>query len=83
MFRKHMSQLEACTVCSHVLGGLSDLPFSNIITSGFDFLILIYLTVSGLSCGLQDLCSIMWNLSLQHTDSLAVVHKLQSTQAST
>ena len=37
MFRKHMSQLRACTVRSHVLGGLSDLPFSNIITSGFDF----------------------------------------------
>ena len=37
MFRKHMSQLEACTVHSHVLGGLSGLPFSNIMTSGFDF----------------------------------------------
>lgn len=83
MFRKHMSQLKACTVRSHVLGGLSDLPFSNIITSGFDCFILIYLTVSGLSCGLQGLCCIVWNLSLQHTDSLAVVHKLRSTQAST
>lgn len=32
-----MSQLKACTVHSHVLGGLSGLPVSSIITSGFDF----------------------------------------------
>lgn len=55
-----MSQLKACTVHCHVLGGLSDLPFSNIV--GLIFLIFIFFTVLGLSCGTQDLCFIMQNL---------------------
>ena len=33
-------------------------------------LIFIYFVVLGLSCSTQDLCCIMWNLSLWHTDSL-------------
>ena len=42
--------------------------------------IFIYLAVLGLSCGTQDLHCTMRDLSLWGTDSLTVVHGLQSTQ---
>ena len=35
---------------------------------------IIYLGVLGLSCGMQDLCCFMWDLSLQCRDSLLVAH---------
>ena len=41
----------------------------------------IYLVVSGLNCGAQDLCCIMQNLSLQHVDSLVVVQGLTCSVA--
>ena len=44
----------------------------------FFFLIFIYLAVSGLSCGMQDLHCIMWNLLLQLSDSLVVMCRLSS-----
>ena len=37
----------------------------------------IYLVLSGLNCGAQDLCCIMQNLSLQHVDSPVVVQGLR------
>ena len=40
----------------------------------------IYLAALGLSCGTQDLRCTMRDLSLWRTDSLTVVHGLQSTQ---
>ena len=33
------------------------------------FFIFIYLAVSSISWGMQELCCITWDLSLQHTDS--------------
>ena len=42
------------------------------------FLIFVYLAVSGLSCGMQDLHCLMWNLLLQLTDSLVVMCRLSS-----
>ena len=41
----------------------------------------IYLAVLGLSCGMWDLPCVMRDLSLQHTDSLAVAHGLQGVWA--
>ena len=41
----------------------------------------IYLAVLGLGCGMWDLPCVMRDLSLQHTDSLAVVHGLQGVWA--
>ena len=43
--------------------------------------IFIYLAASGLSCGMQDLCRVTRDLSLQCTDSLAVVSGLWSMWA--
>ena len=39
-----------------------------------DFTFTIYLVVSGLSCGMQDVCCITWSLLLWHMGSLVVVH---------
>ena len=41
----------------------------------------IYLAGSGLSCKMQDLRCIMWDLSSQHTDSLVVVHRTSFSAA--
>ena len=45
-------------------------------------LVFIYLAVSGLGWGMQDLHCIMRDVSLQCTDSLVMSHRLQSTWAS-
>ena len=37
--------------------------------------------MSGLSCGTRDLCCMMWELSLQRTDSLVVAHRLSCSTA--
>ena len=42
---------------------------------------IIYLAVLDLSCGMQELHCIMWDLSLQHTDSLVVAGELSSCSA--
>ena len=39
----------------------------------------IYLAALGLSWSLQDLCWVMWDLSLGHTDSLVVAYGLSSS----
>ena len=41
----------------------------------------IYLAATGLSCGTQDICCVMQDLSLWLTDSLLVVPGLWSAQA--
>ena len=41
----------------------------------------MYLAASGLSCGLKHLHCIIWDLLVQHADSLVAVHRLQSWQA--
>lgn len=41
----------------------------------------IYLAGSGLSCKMQDLRCIMWDLSSQHPDSLVVVHRTSFSAA--
>ena len=41
----------------------------------------MYLAASGLSCGLKHLHCIIWDLLVQHADSLVAVHWLQSWQA--
>ena len=55
-------------------------PLSFLFLNLFIYLF-IYLAALGLSCGRQDLCCSMWDLSLQCAGfSLVVAHRLQSAR---
>ena len=43
------------------------------------FSLFIYLAASGLSCSMQDVCCILWDLLFWHLGSLVVVYGLTCT----
>ena len=75
-FKEGLSQRD-----SFVLAVIKVQLLWDINRSSFLKLLFAYLVVSGLSCGAQDhmdLCCVMWDFLLWHTDSLIVVLELSS-----